>query len=200
MSNVNIGNSQVSNNLSTSTTNSRGVSDKDSMKTASVISKEDAVSIITDSMSNSSVLSEILSNGSKKNMTEFYPLWENEELLCWLDVMLGIFVFNTTLKMLCATEDPDNLVSRFYEHHRAETIRFRSSGSYSSIKENMDNFRSAVRQFLQPKMLSNFSEEDSPLLAIELLTKTNKKAYKYMEIEYQSEFKCNKCDFQRQDG
>lgn len=188
------------NNLSTSTADGHLSSDRDSMKTASIISKDDTISCSnTDNMSNSSTVTDVLMPGIKKKITDCYPLWENEKFLCWLDVILGIFVFNTSLKV-SSEEESANLMSNFYEHYRAQMAIFRRMGDYSTVKDSLDDFRSTVRRFLQPKMLSNFSEEDSPLLAIELLVKTNKKTYEKMEVAYQSEFQCSKCDFNRKDG
>jgi len=77
---------------------------------------------------------------------------------------------------------------------------FERTKRYADVKESLDEVRKAVLKFLHLKMLSNFTEEDSPLLSAQFLLKTSTSLYEDLEWHYSTHFKCSQCKFEKKDG
>lgn len=124
------------------------------------------------------------------------PLWENEELLCWLNSLLSLITLNETLKNY--TESCT--LTRLLTEYKLAVITFSNSNDYSQVKPALNLIRKTAMSFLQPKMISTFTEEDSPLLSLQFLIKTSPQLCADVEIEYSSSFHCVECQFKRTDG
>lgn len=124
------------------------------------------------------------------------PLWENEELLCWLNSLLSLIALNETLKRY---KEDCTLSRLLYEYGVAERT-FASTKLYTDVKPTLNAIRKLTMSFLQPKMISSFTENDSPMLSLELLFKTNPRLYSDVEIEFSSSFHCASCQFNKTDG
>jgi len=129
-----------------------------------------------------------------------YPIWENEGLLCWLDAALSLLVFNTTLVGEVKLNNTDSvlcvLITEYYNLLRT----FKMTHRHTQISSQMKRLRRLALNFIQPKLLSNYGDEDSPLFSLPLLFKTEKKLYEKLVLEYKCEFLCNICGFEKADG
>ena len=127
---------------------------------------------------------------------QLIPLWENEELLCWLNSLLSLITLNETLKNY--TENCT--LTRLISEYKLAELTFSNTNDYSQIKPALNLVRKTAMNFLQPKMISTFTEEDSPLLSLQFLIKTSLQLCTDVEIEYSSSFHCAECQFKRTDG
>ena len=130
-----------------------------------------------------------------------FPIWENKGLLCWLDTALALLVFNQTLsEEMKMQSDVDCIFSLIYLEYGKILKSFRYHNDYRKIEESLIELRKMALHFLQPKLLSNFGDEDSPLLSLPLLIKTHKEVYPKIEFDYECIFRCEKCAFVKKDG
>ncbi|XP_066929210.1 SUMO-specific isopeptidase USPL1-like [Clytia hemisphaerica] len=153
------------------------------------------------SVSNSNITDPISSDSSSLMANKKYPsvpLWENEELLCWLDSMLALIVLNQTLQNY--PEESKGTLNKLLSEYKHNTDIYNVTKDYETIRASMHTLRKSTLNFIQPKMLSSFTEEDSPLLSLQLLMKTNAELYEDCEVEYSSKFTCNQCQFEKTDG
>ena len=127
---------------------------------------------------------------------QLIPLWENEELLCWLNSLLSLLTLNETLKNY--TENCT--LTRLLNEYKLTEQTFTDTNNYSKVKPALNLIRKTAMSFLQPKMISTFTEDDSPLLSIQFLIKTNSQLCSDVEIEFSSSFHCTVCQFERTDG
>ena len=67
-------------------------------------------------------------------------------------------------------------------------------------KRMLNHMRTDMLAFLQPKMLSSSSDEDSPLCSLPLVIRSEQSVYERVEVQYSCHFKCEKCQFERKDG
>jgi hypothetical protein len=79
-------------------------------------------------------------------------------------------------------------------------ISYNTFFDYNAIRKQLDSLRTNILKFLQPKLLANYTDEDSPLLCLPLLLRTSKILSEGLEMSYECKFECESCGFQRDDG
>ena len=158
-------------------------------------SSEDVDSNTTETQSLQSLMDAL---PAKIKTSERTPLWENKQLLCWLDSILSLLALNTTIKNLEPQEK--SLLKIFYDELNFIKSIFKVKNKYQSVKERLNELRDNLLKFLHPKMMLNFNvEEDSPLLSFQLILKTSPKLCEELEWEYSIDFNCKMCQFKRKD-
>ena len=172
-----------------SASSSRNVTSDESSQSNTTVSK----------YSNSTIddVSTISSYTSKK--TIYYPLWENTSLLCWLDAALAMLVLNTSMPELLSDET-DCLIGHLFTEYKKMLASYNTFFDYNAVQQQMDRLRNNILKFLQPKLLANYGDEDSPLFCLPLVMRTSKKLSEALEISYKCIFKCDSCGFERTDG
>ena len=125
------------------------------------------------------------------------PLWENQELLCWLDSVLSLIVLNETIMQY---EHKEGTLKRLLTEYDYALDVFGRTKRYADVKESLGEMRTSALKFLHLKMLSSFTEEDSPLLSAQFLLKTCTSLYDELEWHYSTKFKCSQCKFEKKDG
>lgn len=140
-----------------------------------------------------------VSSGTSKKAIQF-PLWENTSLLCWLDAALAMLVLNASMVELLSCESTESLIGHLYTEYKKVLISYNTYLDFNGVKKQLDRMRTNILKFLQPKLLANYGDEDSPLVSLPLVLRTSKKLSENLEINYKCIFKCDSCGFERTDG
>lgn len=125
--------------------------------------------------------------------------WEFTGLLCWIDAAMSLLVTNTTLREHMQFKT-GSLISSFFVSYRKILKGFNVNTRYITVRKILQNMREDILTFLQPKMLSRSGDEDSPLCSLPLVLKTEQSVYERLETTYNQHFKCDQCNFEKNDG
>ena len=126
-----------------------------------------------------------------------YPLWENKGLLCWLDTALSLVVLNTSFQKHIFEEKKQCFLSLICEEYSKIQSVYQIKKLYNHVRKHLEEIRHDALKFLEPKLLTKYNEEDSPLFSLPLLLKTDSKLYEKLEVNYRTQFKCQKCQFEK---
>ena len=110
-----------------------------------------------------------------------------------------MLVLNTSMSYLLSDES-DCLIGHLYTEYKKVLISYNTFLEYKAVKKQLDRCRTNILKFLQPKLLANYGDEDSPLVCLPLVLRTSTRLSENLEMSYRCTFKCDSCEFERTDG
>lgn len=150
----------------------------------------------------------------KFNDVQWWPSWKNDHNLCWLDVLLTLYVHNSVLRRLLRLEDNkrtilhqliatyDDMILLLNPHLRRISpesdiegrYELDSSSTEAVVEEQMSNIRFTVLDSIIPDLRNyKIGNAESPVNALKLLMKNSGNIRRFLQIEYLNKTVCQKC-------
>ncbi|CAD5114170.1 DgyrCDS3312 [Dimorphilus gyrociliatus] len=143
-----------------------------------------------------------------------WPHWKNEHNLCWLDVLLTIFVHNSVLRRLLRMEENhrttlhqliatyDDMILLLNPHLRRVSPESDIEGRYELdsssvedvVEQHMNNIRFTVLDSLIPDLRNyKIGNAESPVNALKLLMKNSANIRQFLQVEFTNTTVCQTC-------
>lgn len=125
-----------------------------------------------------------------------YPLWKNENNLCWLHTLMCVIVHNTAIRNFIIGSMANSFLNRLIQGYDECVAMLNSNSSNSNlICHNMEELRDELFSILKPQMNCELGDKENPWFALWALAKIDRFS-SIFDFDHQWEVVCQECGYQ----